>query len=182
MKIILLLIVFAIIVTKGMAQAPTSGLVAYYGFEGNANSHDQLNNMTNMTTTSVTYVSGGNGTGQAASFNNSGLKTVSIAPQITNEFTLSFWQYNSASQVQPYATRFELFGSAFYRNNGGAGSASHAKISISNGTWVGPNMTVDLSNNTWQHIAVRYDTSGGFSVFVNESLMQHLVNMLLLLT
>ena len=167
MKRILLLIVFAIIVTKGMAQAPTSGLVAYYGFEGNAFSHDQLNNMTNMTATPVTYVSGGNGTGQAASFNNSALKTVSLEPQITNEFTVAFWQYNSASQAQPYATRFELFGSVFYRNNGGAGSASHAKISISNGTWVGPNMTVDLSNNTWQHIAVRYDTSGGFSIFVN---------------
>ncbi|MCZ8197735.1 MAG: T9SS type A sorting domain-containing protein [Flavobacterium sp.] len=167
MKKIILFIAFAIIGTKGMAQAPTNGLVAYYGFEGNAFSHDLLNNMTNMTATSVTYVSGGNGTGQAASFNNSALKTVSIAPQITNEFTVAFWQYNSASQVQPYATRFELFGSAFYRNNGGAGSASHANISISNGTWVGPNMTVDLSNNTWQHIAVRYDTSGGLSVFVN---------------
>lgn len=149
------------------AQAPTNGLVAYYGFEGNANSHNGLSNMTNMTGTAVTYLSGGNGTGQAANFNNSALQTTAISSQINNEFTICFWQYNPLSQNQIYATRFELFGSTFYRNNGGAGSASHANISISNGSWVGPNMTVSLSNSTWQHIAVKYDTSGGFSIFVN---------------
>ena len=149
------------------AQAPTNGLLAYYGFEGNANSHNGLSNMTNMTGTAVTYLSGGNGTGQAANFNNSALQTTAISSQINNEFTICFWQYNPLSQNQIYATRFELFGSAFYRNNGGAGSASHANISISNGSWVGPNMTVSLSNSTWQHIAVKYDTSGGFSIFVN---------------
>ena len=170
MKKLLLFIAVAFIATKGLAQAPTNGLVAYYGFEGNANSHNGLSNMTNMTGTAVTYLSGGNGTGQAANFNNSALQTTAISSQINNEFTICFWQYNPLSQNQIYATRFELFGSAFYRNNGGAGSASHANISISNGSWVGPNMTVSLSNSTWQHIAVKYDTSGGFSIFVNGNL------------
>lgn len=167
MKKIILFITIAFIGIKGLAQAPTNGLVAYYGFEGNANSHNGLSNMTNMTGTAVTYLSGGNGTGQAANFNNTALQTTAIAPQITNEFTICFWQYNPLPQNQVYATRFELFGSAFYRNNGGAGNQSHANISISNGSWVGPNMTVSLSNSTWQHIAVKYDTSGGFSIFVN---------------
>ncbi len=168
MKKLLLFIAIAFIGTKGLAQAPTSGLVAYYGFEGNANSHNGLSNMTNMTGTPVTYLTGGNGTGQAANFNNSALQTTAISPQITNEFTICFWQYNTLPQTQSYATRFELFGSAFYRNNGSAGDQTLANISISNGSWVGPG-SISFPNNTWQHIAVKYDTSGNYTIYVNGS-------------
>lgn len=167
MKQLLLLLTITFISIKGLAQAPTNGLVAYYGFEGNANSHNGLSNMTNMTGTAVTYLSGGNGTGQAANFNNSALQTTAISSQINNEFTICFWQYNPVAQVQPYATRFELFGSSFYRNDGNAGNQSIANISISNGSWVGPNMSQILNNSTWQHIAVNYTTSGFFNVYVN---------------
>jgi hypothetical protein len=174
MKKIILFIVFAIIGTKGMAQAPTNGLIAYYGFENNANSHNGLYNLTNLHTsgTAIPYSAGGNGTGATAYFDNTALKTTALAPQITNEFTIAFWQKNDVSQVQPYATRFELCGSAFYRNNGGAGSASTANISISNGSWVGGNMGVDLIAGIWQHIAVTYYSNGSLAVWVNGILYQ----------
>ena len=167
MKKLLLFIAVAFIATKGLAQAPTNGLVAYYGFEGNANSHNGLSNMTNMTGTAVTYLSGGNGTGQTANFNNSALQTTAIAPQITNTFTICFWQKNAAPQAQAYATRFQMFDSVFYRNPNSTGQWSRGQISISNGSWVGPVMDTQLANNTWQHIAITYASNGSFTRWVN---------------
>lgn len=148
-------------------QAPTNGLVAYYGFEGNNNSHNGLYNLTQLQPSGTATFTTGK-VGFANYFDNYALQTTAISPEITNEFTIAFWQKsNVASQAQPYATRFELFGSAFYRNDGSAGNQSIANISISNGTWVGPNMSVQLTNNVWQHIAVTYHTNGYFTVWVN---------------
>lgn len=169
MKKLLLFIAIAFIGTKGLAQAPTSGLVAYYGFEGNANSHNNLYNLTNLHTsgTAVLYGTGANGTGSSAQFNNTALKTTAISPAITNTFTICFWQKNAAPQGQIYATRFEMFGSAFYRNPGTAGQWSQGQISVANGTWVGPSMHVQIADNTWQHIAITYYTNGGYQIWVN---------------
>ncbi len=151
------------------AQAPTNGLVAYYGFENNANSHNGLYNLTNLHTsgTQITYPNGGNGTGNTAYFNNTALKTTAISPQITNTFTICFWQKNDAAQAQINATRFEMFGSAFYRNSGSPGQYARGQISISNGSWVGSLVDTALSNNTWQHIAITYASNGSFTRWVN---------------
>lgn len=153
------------------SQAPTNGLVAYYGFENNGNSHNGVHNLTNSHTTGtpITYSPSGNGTGNAATFNYTGLKNTSISPLINTEFTIAFWQKNTASQNETYASRFEMFGSAFYRNNS-PGVESFTAISTTNGTWNGPAMGINLTNNTWQHIAIRFgNTSNGMSieVFVN---------------
>lgn len=168
MKKILLLIGISIS-TLIFAQAPTNGLVAYYGFENNANSHNGLYNLTNLHTsgTAISYPNSGNGTGNAAYFNNTALQTTAIAPQVTNTFTICFWQKNDAPQAQTYATRFEMFGSAFYRNPGSAGQWARGQISISNGSWVGPVMDTQIANNTWQHIAITYDTNGFYNIWVD---------------
>ena len=151
------------------AQAPTNGLVAYYGFENNGNSHNNLYNLTNLHTsgTAVLYGTGANGTGSSAQFNNTALKTTAISPVITNTFTICFWQKNAAPQGQIYASRFEMFGSAFYRNPGNAGQWARGQISIANGSWVGPNMDTQIANNTWQHIAITYDTNGFYVIWVD---------------
>lgn len=151
------------------AQAPTNGLVAYYGFENNGNSHNNLYNLTNLHTsgTAVLYGTGANGTGSSAQFNNTALKTTAISPVITNTFTICFWQKNAAPQGQIYASRFEMFGSAFYRNPGNVGQWARGQISIANGSWVGPNMDTQIANNTWQHIAITYDTNGFYVIWVD---------------
>ena len=130
-----LLISFLLTISYCMAQSPTNGLVAYYGFENNSNSHNGLYNLTNLhaSGTAINYTNSGNGTGNAAYFNNTALKSTAISSQITNTFTICFWQKNDAPQNQIYATRFELFGSVFYRNPNASGQWSRSQISISNG-------------------------------------------------
>lgn len=164
-----LLISFLLTISYCMAQSPTNGLVAYYGFENNSNSHNGLYNLSNLhaSGTAINYTNSGNGTGNAAYFNNTALKSTAISSQITNTFTICFWQKNDTPQNQIYATRFELFGSVFYRNPNASGQWSRSQISISNGSWVGPQMDTTLSNNTWQHIAITYASNGSFTRWVN---------------
>ena len=51
-KIILTLSIIVGAVLYG--QAPTNGLIAYYGFESNINSHDSQNNFTARSNTTAT--------------------------------------------------------------------------------------------------------------------------------
>jgi len=87
----LLLIISMAFSFVAQAQVPINGLLAYYNFEGNANSHNGLYNMTNLHTSgaAVTYGPGGNGTGYAALLNNTGLKNTTLAAEITSEFTVA---------------------------------------------------------------------------------------------
>jgi hypothetical protein len=151
------------------AQAPENGLVAYYGFENNGNSHNGLYNLSNLHSsgTSVTYSTGANGIGSSAQFNNTAFKTSAISSAISNTFTICFWQKNSAPQGQNYASRFEMFGSAFYRNPGNVGQWAEGRISVVNGTWIGPAMQVQMTNDNWQHIAITYNTSGVYQIWIN---------------
>lgn len=165
------LLLITTLITSGFcfAQSPTNGLVAYYGFENNSNSHNNMYNLSNLHSsgTAVTYDTGANGVGSSAQFNNTALKTSAISPAINNTFTICFWQKNAAPQGQTYATRFEMFGSVFYRNPGNPGQWARGQISIANGSWVGPNMDTQIANNTWQHIAITYDTNGFLIIWVN---------------
>jgi|GEM_PF-4533841 len=90
----LLLITILITSSFCFAQSPTNGLVAYYGFENNSNSHNNMYNLSNLHSsgTAVTYGTGANGIGSSAQFNNTALKTTAISPAITNTFTICFWQ------------------------------------------------------------------------------------------
>lgn len=100
-----------------VVPAPTNGLVAYYGFNNNTNSHNGNHNLTSASTPS--YVTGKVGNG--VSFSNAVDRTLS-STTLTNAlpssgpFTICFWQnedFVSASTDLP--TYFEMFGSAYVR-------------------------------------------------------------------
>lgn len=158
------------------AQAPSNGLLAYYSFEGNANSHNGLFNLTNLNTsgTVVTYGPGGNGTGYAASFNATGLKNTSLAPEITSEFTVCYWGSKNEPTESTYATRFEMFASAFHRKDTGSGY-SYA-ISTSNGSYSGGypgGGSAGGGTGGWFHYALCFKTVGSTKVlqfYVNGAL------------
>jgi Concanavalin A-like lectin/glucanases superfamily/Secretion system C-terminal sorting domain/Purple acid Phosphatase, N-terminal domain len=163
------IILFIVLATSSMiySQAPSNGLLAYYSFNGNANSHNGLFNMTNLHTTgtSVSYGPGGNGTGYAATFFNTGLKNTTIAPEITSEFTVAYWGSKNPITESDYATRFELFASAFHRKNTGAGylyaaSSSNGVFSIGNLT----NGTAGGTTGGWFHYAMCFKTVGNTKI------------------
>lgn len=160
MKKVLLIISIALSLLA-QAQAPSNGLLAYYSFNGNGNSHNGLFNLTNLHTSgaAVTYGPGGNGTGYAASFLNTGLKNTTLAPEITSEFTVAYWGSKNPVTEADYATRFELFSSAFHRKNTGAGYAyavSTADGSYSTGFLT--NGTAGGTNGGWFHYAMTFKT------------------------
>lgn len=166
MKRILLLIVLAASALV-YGQAPSNGLLAYYSFNGNGNSHNGLFNMTNLHTSgaAVTYGPGGNGTGYAASFFNTGLKNTSLAPQITSEFTIAYWGSKNPITESDYATRFELFSAAFHRKNTGAGYVY--SVSTSNGSFpIGSlsNGTAGGTSGGWFHYAMCFKTVGSSKI------------------
>ena len=81
-------------------QAPTNGLIAYYGFESNINSHDSQNNFTarSNTTATISYNTAKRGSGvyfqgQTGIVNTSLSAIISPATSgySNTPFTLSFW-------------------------------------------------------------------------------------------
>lgn len=163
----LLLIVSIAFCLFAKAQAPSNGLLAYYSFEGNANSHNGLFNMTNLHTTNVpvTYGPGGNGTGYAASFNGTGLKNTTLPNEITSEFTIAYWGSKNQPTESTYATRFELFASAFHRKDTGSGysyGVSTANGSFSAGFSGGGSAGGGLGG--WFHYALCFKTVGNNKV------------------
>lgn len=162
------------------SQAPNNGLLAYYSFNGNANSHNGLFNMTNLHTTGtpVTYGPGGNETGYAASFLNTGLKNTTLAPQITSEFTVAYWGSKNPITESDFATRFELFASAFHRKNNGVGYVY--TVSTSNGSFPLGNLSNGTAGGTsggWIHYAMTFKTVGSTKIidfFVDGALSNSL--------
>jgi hypothetical protein len=97
-KIILTLSIIVGAVLYG--QAPTNGLIAYYGFNGDANSHDSQNNFTaaSNTTSTISYSGGVRGfgvyfEGQTGLVNNTLSSVVSPSTNgySSTPFSLSFW-------------------------------------------------------------------------------------------
>lgn len=163
----LLLIISLTVGLSATAQAPSNGLVAYYSFEGHGNSHNGLFNMTNLHTSgaAVIYGAGGNGTGYAALFNGTGLKNTTIANEITSEFTIAYWASKNQPTESTYATRFELFASAFHRKDTGSGYAygvSTANGSFSSGFPGGG--TAGGGVGGWFHYAICFKTVGSTKV------------------
>lgn len=172
MKRLLLLIsiTFSLV---AQAQVPINGLLAYYSFDGNANSHNGLYDMTNLHTsgTPVTYGPGGNGTGYAALFNNTGLKNTTLAPEITSEFTVAYWGSKNPITENNFATRFEMFASAFHRKD--TGSLYGYGISSTNGLYALGGLgggTAGGGVGGWFHYAMCFKTVGTgkiLEVYVN---------------
>jgi hypothetical protein len=172
MKKLLLFITIAFtLVTQ--AQVPTNGLLAYYNFESNANSHNGLFNLTNLHTssTAVTYGPGGNGTGYAALLNNTGLKNTTLAAEITSEFTVAYWGAKNPITENNFATRFEMFSSAFHRKD--TGSLYGYGISTTNGSYALSGLgggTAGGGAGGWFHYAMCFKTVGTgkiLEVYVN---------------
>jgi hypothetical protein len=154
----------------GFAQAPTNGLLGYYGFNNTPNSHDGNFNLTNLnpTGTAVTYVVGGNGYGNAAHFDHNGLQNAAIASQVTSDFTIAFWQRATSATQETLASRFELFGSAYFRSQGV--NFQYGVSNIMNIWTTGGTLSSVFPVNTWKHVALRFKTIGNtkeIALFIN---------------
>jgi hypothetical protein len=157
MKKLLLTIAVAFIGIKGLAQAPTNGLVAYYGFQNNINSFNSTHNLSNAGATNVVYVAGKYG--QGASFNGTSqaLRNTTIGPTMTNTpaLTIAFWQYKTVNTN--YATTFDCFSSAFYRY--GVNGSMVFAWAMNNTGWI-QTQAGGLTTGVWQHIAYVYLNNG----------------------
>ncbi|WP_298392921.1 LamG-like jellyroll fold domain-containing protein [Flavobacterium sp.] len=116
MKKILLLITIAFIAIKGLAQAPTTGLVAYYNFQNTLNSNSASHSFTNAGTSNISYTTGKDG--QGAGFNGSAaLMNATMTSSITSQakYTIAWWEFRPTSTPSNYSTSFELGETNYYR-------------------------------------------------------------------
>lgn len=138
-----------------------NGLIAYYGFNNNFNSHNGLYNLTSATGTSPTFNVTGR-YGQAASFNGSqALSNTTLADAFPASptkvaYSICFWE-NRASVATNFATTFEMFVSQFFRARTGGASVyeygfaySSTAFNVQNSaatSWAG-------QLNAWHHFAI----------------------------
>lgn len=173
MKKIILFISITFYITVA-AQVPAEGLLAYYNFEGNANSHNGLFNMTNLHTSTnpVIYEPSNNGTGDSALFlDNVALKNTALAAEISSEFTVAYWGKKSPVTENTYASRFEMFASAYHRKD--TGSLYSYGLSTANGSFSTSSLgggSVGGGVGGWFHYAMCFKTVG------NTKLVQFYVN------
>lgn len=173
MKKIILFISITFYITVA-AQVPAEGLLAYYNFEGNANSHNGLFNMTNLHTSTnpVIYEPSNNATGDSALFlDNVALKNTALAAEISSEFTVAYWGKKSPVTENTYASRFEMFASAYHRKD--TGSLYSYGLSTSNGSFSTSSLgggSVGGGVGGWFHYAMCFKTVG------NTKLVQFYVN------
>lgn len=173
----LLLIVSMTFIMNASAQVPVDGLLAYYNFEGNANSHNGLFNMTNLHTSNnpIIYEPSNNGTGDSALFlDNIALQNTTLAAEISSEFTVAYWGKKSPITENTYASRFEMFASAFHRKD--TGSLYGYGISTTNGSFASSGLSggsVGGGFGGWFHYAMCFKTVGNTKVlqlYVNGNL------------
>lgn len=100
------------------AQTPSNGLVGYFGFDNNFNSHNLAHSFTQAGWPLPEFNTGKYGSG--VSFGASGYGTLdndsmdAVFPT-TSEFTICFWQKATSPTVN-YASSFEMFGSLYFRS------------------------------------------------------------------
>lgn len=172
-KSIFFLILLANIFIFG--QAPTNGLIAYYGFNGDANSHDSQNNFTaaSNTTSTISYSGGVRGFGVyfegQTGLVNSTLSSV-VSPSTngysSTPFSLSFWAKESTTNQGAYASLFELYGSYLLRFQSGI---LHAELNSNAGYLTNNFGSVNPNTSSWRHYVIRYNpaVSEAFRLFVN---------------
>ena len=109
MKKLLLFIAIAFIGMKGMAQAPTSSLVAYFEFENSLASSTSSDVFVNTGSSNATFVPAAHG--QGVSFNGgTRLQIAALSESIvnySNSFTISWWEFRPATtpQLDTYSVR-----------------------------------------------------------------------------
>lgn len=149
------------------------GLVAYYGFEGNFNSHNNLHNLIASPNAPITNTASGK-VGAGANFvtsNNEGLvNTSSLNTALTgNEFTICYWvqQQTLNSPGADYPSHFEMFGSGFVRNDAG-GSDLNVGYGTSASTFKTGFASFLNNYNVWTHIAVVHKANlQEFEIYIN---------------
>lgn len=153
----ILLLIGILISSQIHSQAPTNGLIAYYGFENNINNYNNTHNLINTGLANCGFVAGKYG--QGVSFNgvNQALRNTSIGIANTNTptITIAFWQYKTINTN--YATTFDCFGSAFYRYD----PSGSMKVGYAyNNTGWNQFSASGTSTGIWQHIAYVYTNDG----------------------
>ncbi|MFY7727958.1 MAG: fibronectin type III domain-containing protein [Flavobacterium sp.] len=141
-----------------LAQAPTNGLVGYYGFEGNGNSHNQQHNFTapsGTETPSATYENGGKiGKGVLFSGDQALINTTLNDVFSTNTpITISYWYKDTESVQNTYGTQVEFFGSFLCRYQG----ALKAEINTTGGYINVDSQYTYPELATWRHVTITYD-------------------------
>lgn len=163
-KILLITLLLAL---KANAQAPTNGLVAYFNFENNLNSHNNNHGFTNPNNSAYTI----NGkVGSGISFTNNGpIVNTSIDATMNNaEFTFCFWfkedLYNGSSPT--YSTMLEAFSSALVRRRPGISPANpplEMYYAASASAWYGYQISLgNVPVGSWNHAALMLSPGTSF--------------------
>ena len=162
-KSIFFLILLANIFIFG--QAPTNGLIAYYGFDGDVNSHDSQNNFTarSNTTAIVSYNTSVRGRGvyfqgQTGIVNTSLSSIISPATggYSNTPFTLSFWALDSVNPQSSYGSLFELYGGFLLRYQT---SYLHSEVYANNAYLTTDYNDVYPNTSNYRHYTVVYEPS-----------------------
>lgn len=105
----ILLFLTAVFFINAQAQAPTSGLMAYFEFENSLASSTSSDAFVNTGTSNATFVSGMHG--QGVSFNgNTRLQIAALSEPVvaySNSFTISWWEFrpNPTPNLETYSVR-----------------------------------------------------------------------------
>jgi hypothetical protein len=154
------------------AGVPTSGLQAYYSFNGSIADLASDNNLSAMGNGAL-YASDRHGNANAAAaFNTTNYLQDSGFPFPTGNFTLAFWLFSDANQLGQFRTVVELDESIFVRYSG-----SGSFLSGLAGFYLSSVMEYALldagsfSNptNSWQHIVMVNDAIAGSALYINGS-------------
>lgn len=132
-----------------------NNLLAYYNFDNNTNSHNNLYNLTTFAGSAITYGTGK--FGNAGTFSGSqALATTALSGVISNsEYTISFW-VNRQAAITAYPTFYELFASNYVRTRSSdydaeIGYAVSSSAYVSTTTTIAPSI---MPLNAWLHFAL----------------------------
>ena len=164
MKKLLLFIAIAFMGTEVVAQAPANGMLAYYNFNANYNSHDDTHNMVAaFAGTNPSFVTGKYGNGISCG-SYAGLVNSTLASAInTNEFTIAWWQ-KRASMQGSYDTSYEIGASNYFRGNtiGANNGKNTTGAAVGTGQFLTESVVSNLTGyyNTWIHCAYTFKVVG----------------------
>ena len=155
------------------AYIPTASLVAYYGFNGNAN--DLSGNSNNGTVVGATLTTDRfsnansaynfNGTSNYISAPSGSLTTLNVLGNVS----YAFW-FKTATAASQGLVSFgdNISGTGGYLSSINGGNVGLTKVGVSNSnSWVASSST--LTNNNWNHAAVVVN-NGTLSLYINNIL------------
>ncbi len=170
-KLLQLLAIF--ITATFFGQAPTNGLIGYFGFENNYsngnNTHLFVNASDNVN--DVPFVAGKYGQGVSFSANNQYLVNSTLNSILTSssDITIAFWQ-KPINVSDQYKTTFELFGSLYFRNYNGQNRVG-LNSTLQNSEECGLDLfQLATDYGVWKHYAITTRTINSvryLTIFVN---------------